>query len=88
MPMKISQSLCLLDMRLKREGGASKRVSSNVHCHLFTHVVLFVFDNKGFNCLQADSSIRANVDQGSKEFGQVACMYYFFCLSLFSQFVL
>jgi hypothetical protein len=69
-------------------GGASKRVSSNVHCHLFTHVVLVVVDNKGFNCLQADSSIRANVDQGSKEFGQVAYMYYFFCPSLFSQFVL
>jgi hypothetical protein len=80
MPMKIPQSLCLLDMRLKREGGASKRVSSNVHCHLFTHVVLVV-DNRGFNCLQADSSIRANVDQGGKEFGQWARMYYFFCPS-------
>jgi hypothetical protein len=69
----------LVGYETQREGGASKRVSSNVNCHLFTHVALVVVDKKGFNCLQADSSIRANVDQGGKEFGQWARMYYFFC---------
>jgi hypothetical protein len=75
----------LVGYETQREGRASKRVSSNVHCDV-THIVLFVVDNKGFNCLQADSSIRANVDQGSKEFGQWACMYYFFCPSFLQLF--
>jgi len=35
-----------------------------------------------------DSSVRANVDQGSKEFGQWACMYYFFPTSIESHEVL